>query len=237
MPAPITVVLVHGAFAESASWSGVISGCTTRESRPSRRLTLCAVSAPTPRTSAEPPRASAARSCSSATPTAARHHRGRRRNPAPSGSSTWRRSPPTTARTPSSSPPSSRQHPRRDRAAVSPRRRDQRPPRRPRLFPQQFAADVPIAEAAAKRRPSARSGTSPSESRSRRDPGLEVSAVVVRLRRRRQEHPGRRSPVHGRRAGGGLDHRGSRRVPFRDGLAAQGDLTVIMQAVDHLSLN
>ena len=28
-----TVVLVHGAFAESASWNGVISGCWTPDTR------------------------------------------------------------------------------------------------------------------------------------------------------------------------------------------------------------
>ena len=99
---PLTVVLVHGAFADASGWAGVIpilqaAGVTTSPPRPTRS----AASPTTPPTSPASRARSPARSCWSATPTAARSsptpgrgrqrrrpglcrglHPGRRRDPA-----------------------------------------------------------------------------------------------------------------------------------------------------------
>ena len=49
--APLTVVLVHGAFADSSSWSGVVERLQTRGLEVRRPRTRCAASRMTPRTS------------------------------------------------------------------------------------------------------------------------------------------------------------------------------------------
>ncbi|GDY44166.1 hypothetical protein SANT12839_050480 [Streptomyces antimycoticus] len=66
-----TVVLVHGAFADSSSWNGVIKRLRHAGYPVLAPPTRCAAWPATPPTCTASSRASRARSCSSATPTAA----------------------------------------------------------------------------------------------------------------------------------------------------------------------
>ena len=71
--APLTVVLVHGAFADSSSWNGVVERLQAAGVQGHRtRRTRCAASHTTPPTSSPSSSRYPGRSSPSATPTAAR---------------------------------------------------------------------------------------------------------------------------------------------------------------------
>ena len=87
------------------------------------------------------------------------------------------------------------------------------------LFPNQFAGDVPARGRQDRRRdPAPHPRLRPRRAAARRDAGVEDPAVVVRLRHRRQEHPRRRPALHGRARRFAQDRRDRGSVALGDGL-------------------